>query len=590
MEIEFLGEPCRNFNILGSATIVDPVDGLEKVVLSNFAAGAVGNLIFVDPRTGKGESISLPGDEGAWAILNLDDKRLLVGTCPGYGYLHSLDLKSREWAQPLRDEGECYIWNLCRGSDGMVYGGTYPGCVLLRYDPARHVLENMGRMSEEEDNLYSRMVYGEVPGHVLVTCGFAAPHLTLWNVETQVATRFGKPGAQVREVTADWICTVTDGELDFYNSTTFEALPQDLSDRLTPAPQHVYEGTKLPVTLRDGSTFAVRGQAYCIAHRDEAKPVLKPIPTPRPATHILTITADAHGKIWGSSGFGQTIFSYDPSSGEHWNSEVVCDRGGEVYGMAFAGERLFLSAYSGGEHVVYAPGETWNQVDNRNPQTLRSVSPALIRPSAKSVIGPDGNFWTGWMARYGVYGGGLSRVDVGTLQVTSWYDPIPEQAVVGLGADDRYLYFSTGGGANGLPSRTQPFAFVVWDPDGREIWRKRFAEGVTLGQATSVGQRVLLQVDAKLAVFNPDIMAFERSIDVGEPCACVVSLGTGGARDCCDAVVFGQSALWRVNVLTGAVTYLCDVPGAVTSATVTPDGDLYFASGTALYRCPGLSV
>ena len=43
MGIECLGEPCRNFNILGSTTIVDPVDGLEKVVLSNFAAGAVGN-------------------------------------------------------------------------------------------------------------------------------------------------------------------------------------------------------------------------------------------------------------------------------------------------------------------------------------------------------------------------------------------------------------------------------------------------------------------------------------------------------------------------------------------------------------------
>ena len=39
METESLGQPCRNFQILGIGSFIDPVDGREKVVLSNFAAG-----------------------------------------------------------------------------------------------------------------------------------------------------------------------------------------------------------------------------------------------------------------------------------------------------------------------------------------------------------------------------------------------------------------------------------------------------------------------------------------------------------------------------------------------------------------------
>jgi hypothetical protein len=142
---ELLGRPCRNFNILASTVIIDPLDGREKLVLSNFAAGQTGNLIFVDTATGEGESIPLPGDAGAWGLVNWNNEKLVVGTCPQYAYLHCLDLSSRTWAEPLSDPGEKYFWKMTLGSDGNVYGGTWPGCSLLRYDPVTHTLENMGR-------------------------------------------------------------------------------------------------------------------------------------------------------------------------------------------------------------------------------------------------------------------------------------------------------------------------------------------------------------------------------------------------------------------------------------------------------------
>jgi len=43
-----ISEPCRNFNVLESLVLIDPIDGKEKFVLANFVREGVGNLIFID--------------------------------------------------------------------------------------------------------------------------------------------------------------------------------------------------------------------------------------------------------------------------------------------------------------------------------------------------------------------------------------------------------------------------------------------------------------------------------------------------------------------------------------------------------------
>lgn len=577
MNSTLLGEPCRNFQILGIGSFADPLDGRQKVVLSNFAAGAVGNIVIVDPLTGAGEDLALPGDNGAWAVLNYRDEKLLIGTCGQHGYLHCLDLMTREWAGPLRNEKEQYIWNLCLGEDGMVYGGTYPGCVLLRYDPARHLLENLGRVSAVEGNLYSRMVYAGVPGHILVACGYAEAHLALWDIRRGQARCFGKPGASVREVGEDFLCTQAGEELDFYDLRTLEPLNQDLGHRLRAGgPPSRYRGMGFSARLKDGRYLCTRGQEYYVDGGGEERPALRPIPADRPATRIHTLTCDAQGKVWGSAGFGQTIFSFDPRTGEVWNSQVVCDAGGEVYGMAFAGQRLFMACYSGGDHVVYDPAQSWNQVDQFNPYTLEPAGPALIRPSAKSLMGPDGHFWTGWMAAYGRYGGGLSRVRVDSLEVEVWTDPLGPQALLGLAADQQYLYFITGGGANGLPSQPGPFAFAVWSPAGKVVWNRQFHQGQTPHSVTAAGGRVFVGVDRHIEVFDPQRLEFRGRVEVEESCQLLMEVGG-------QVLAFCGKKVDRLDPQTGRITPLGDTPERVGSAVATPAG-AYCAIGTELHR------
>lgn len=597
MMARYLADPCKNFCILTSIVITDPRDGREKLVMSSFVTGGTGRLIFIDTGSGTGESLTLPGDEGAWALLWLKDK-LLVGTCPQRGYLHCLDMKTRTWAHPLRDGNETYIWNLVLGSDGMVYGGTWPGCVLLRYDPDRHVLENMGKMSRQLGNQYSRMVFSGVPGRIFLSCGFPL-YAAVWSMETGKVSFFGREEAEILEVNENFVCTRTGEELDFYHPITLELLtgPIRLYDPdsypwepETPITRFVREMTRparddrlpadiKPLRLADGSMAGVSGQEYCILKKGDPSVELKRIPVDAPSTQILTVTVGSDGTVWGTSAFGQTIFRYEPASGSYWNSPAVCRRGGEVYGIRVIGGKVFMSAYSGGDHIVYDPAAPWSQRNNHNPITLRSVYPDLIRPCAKSVVGSDGAFWTGWMAKYGTYGGGLSRVDPGTLAVDFWYDPVPGQGLEALATGPRYLYFTTCGGGNGLPAKTEPLHLGQWDPAVKRLARTvKFPEGVLLGPVETVGMYVAAGINDELHIFDCDTLKMIRSVCLPERCTCLIRFSDA------ELAVFCGSQLFLIRPEAGGAELLTSLPGPVRTAAADGDGILYFAIAEHLYR------
>lgn len=588
---EYVAQPCRNFNILGHTAIIDPWDGKEKFVLSNFALGGTGTIIFIDTETGVGESFTLPVGNGAWGIVNWRDEKLVIGTCVDQAYLHVFDLRSRTWAEPLPSPREAYFWKMTLGSDGNVYGGTYPGCSLMQYDPRTHTLVNLGKVSDNGKNLYSRPVWGEAPGYIFVSYGYDTTGLKAYRIATGEFLPIGGPGTTIRAITDEYVCTETDGALSFYDPLTLAPLDgAGLAEKLVPPPAVALPNGQKVTALRlaSGKLAGVRGQDFFLADApgdgaaDGGAPVtveLKRIPAEAPDTEIFMLIPDRLGRLWGASGFGQTIFRFDPATGDYWNSSSVCSHGGEVYGMVFVGDRLFLASYVGGDHMVYDPDEPWDQLNNVNPRTLRSVAPDLIRPEGRSVIGPDGCVWTGWSAKYGTYGGGLSRVDPATLEVDSWYDPIPERAVAGLAADDRHVYFTTHGGASGLASRKDiPNYLGVWKPGEGLVDRVEFAPGEEPGFAiAALGGLVAFGAGSRLRVYDPAARTFVRAIPLPDHCGWIVRLG--GSR----IGAFCGKRLLEIDVSNGESSLLAALPGTIRAATVTDAGDIYFSVKTSLY-------
>ena len=501
---EYLGQPCRNFNILASTVITDPLDGREKFILSNFAAGETGSIIFIDPQNNTGESYTLPIGAGAWGLLNWHNEKLIIGTCTEQAYLHVFDLKTRTFATPIVSEGESYFWQITLASDDKVYGGTYPGCTLTQFDPKTNTFKNLGRVSDNPKNLYSRTVLTGTPGYVFVDYGFDERGVVYFDIKNEQFGKLGKPGDSLKETNTAFVCLQNKETLSFYSAKDLSlmedadgALKQQLSS---------LGGLK---QLSNGRLAGVKGQEYYVLEKQRALKAedLKRIPVDATPTEIFYLIPDKKGVIWGACGFGLTIFNYNPKSKKYWNSATVSNSGGEVYGMVFHEGKLFTTAYSGGEHSVYDPAAPWNAFDNINPKMFASVKPRLIRPVGRTVMGPDGGIWTGWSAAYGVYGGGLSRVQPETLKMEYWYDPVPNQQVAGLTADDKYLYFTTNGGASGLGyNHDINCHFAVWKPGAGII------KDFTLQKGETPGFGVLAHRNVVALVVNQEIMKYGYTI------------------------------------------------------------------------------
>lgn len=589
--VEFATSPCRNFNFLAAKTMLDPLDGKNKYVLSNFAGNETGSIIIIDPITGKGENHILPVGAGAWGLVNWHNKKLIIGTCTEQAYLHVLDLETRKFAEPIVSPNESYFWQMALGADDKVYGGTYPGCTLTQYDPKTNIFKNLGKVSDNPKNQYSRPVYCNAHGYVFVWYGFDTSGVKVYHINNGLFTDFGNPGDTLKEVNNEYICLENNGKYFFYDAKTLLPIEgmgeQDLPIRHIKIQNGQWVGY---IPIGDGLIAGLRGQEYFVTQQPHPKedyrktiPVeLKRIPIDPMPTAIHTLTSDEHGKLWGSSIFGQTIFSYDPSTGKYWNSSGVCNGGGEVYGMAFHENKLYMSSYVGGELTVYDPREEWNQVDNINPKTIGNVNPALIRPEGRSVTGPDGNIWTGWSAKYGVYGGGLSCVNTQTNELKSWYDPIPNQQIVGITADKKYVYFTTNGGASGLSyNKEAKCNFAVWHPQKGLMHHIEMEEGIVLGGAIiASGNKIAFSTQKAILVFDPSTNKIVRKIetDTASRCGWLINIKKGIVGAICGDEYF------EVNLNNGKQKLICKLPGHSEMATITPKGDVFISIKSKLYK------
>lgn len=610
MKLTLKGEPCHNFCILNKILIPkDPRDGREKLVLSNYAAEAAGCLIIIDTQTLQSEQYDLPNDSGAWALLWLENRgELLVGTCDHLGSLHCFMMAERCFREPLRLETETYLWNFTMGGDGCVYASTYPGCSLVQYNPETRKMVRLGHVGTEEKNQYSRDVFTTSAGDIAVSAGYYHNEAWLYRVKTGEWVSLGEDGDRIQATGSGFIAVGHDDSYRFYDPDTLtqiggvysaNAAPEELTgcskavcDYLTKT-LHPETIPGLPAGMRglktaSGCEIGVLGQELFL-WQDGALRFVR-IPAQAPATAMMTVTA-ANGVIWGSCEFGQTIFRYDPKTGKSENSCGVTNAGGEVYGMVPLNGKLYLAAYVGGDHIVYDPTQPWNQHENVNPKTLRAVAPEMVRPHAKSVLGPDGGIWTGWYANYGSFGGGLSRIDPETQDVKSWFDVIPGQAMEHLACGREFLYAVTSGSASGMSAREDQFYLLKIATDGTVVQKYQFDAGILLCRLTVTEGRICVilcdqhQMESRVALFDEDTLKPIGSFPIGKLCKdCEKNRPTDlFALDDSRLLVFTMSELAVYSLPDGNKLDSMETPGYAQTCTRDENGVIWFANKRRLY-------
>lgn len=595
MKFQKIAQPCKNFCFMSMIPMTDPLDGRTKFVMSSFAAGRTGILVIVDPEDPSyGERLELPGDEGAWALLNLNDEKILVGTSAQKGYLHCLDLKTRTWSVPLNVPGELYIWNLALGSDGMVYGGTWPGCQLLQYDPQAHTLVSLGRATDNEKNLYSRMIYGDAYGHIYVSIGYGTKEIRIWDLASKTWSTLDDDDAYIRDIYPDFLAVDKHGRREYYDVKTLQKIDKDLSDKEIQPDKRIDASCRICIRLDNGNAYGIRGQQYFVLHPEDTKPQFIDIPVEAPSTAMLELVWH-EGTLWGASALGQTIFSYDPKTGANWNSNMVCDNGGEVYSIVPINGKLFMAAYAGGDHVVYDPGQPWNQLDNINPKTVFTAGPDIFcRPNGKSVQGPDGAFWTAWMSPYGVYGGGMTRIDPVTYEVKVYKDIIPGLAFGGLTTDGELMYLTTVPTGNGLPEQKgKQMVLCAVNTEGQIVRQRLLDEALIPDLFTTVviGDKIVIGFRTAFGIYDKESFEQLALIPLETKCTFVKARGK-------DALVFTQRNLYVVDTDKGVITEQSALPIVINGpekdphgmevhvATFDDAGNLYFSQHGELFCMP----
>jgi len=332
-----------------------------------------------------------------------------------------------------------------------------------------------------------------------------------------------------------------------------------------------------------GELLGVRGQDYFVIQPGDTQVALKPIPVDSAPRPTLFLRLDSKGRLWGGPPFGQTLFWMDTRTQQTVNTGTICNAGGEVYDVAFVNDKVYAVAYAGGDIVQYDPESPWDQWNNVNPRVIASVGEkGYIRPTAGVVAATDGRLYSGWMAKYGVYGGAVVITDLATGQTQLIENPLGEQAVEGLAVDERFIYVGTSLGANGLPNKTGESArFGVIDKATKKVvFQREFegASGVRTFWLDTRTKRLAFSVDGKLYLFDTATREFTPVPNAPKVGSRVIGLGDGRAY------YSSGKTIVQLDMKAGATEDVVELPAGVSNVAVGRDGTLYASCGADIYR------
>jgi len=612
--VELLGQPCHAFNVL-AGRVIPSSTGHDQLVLSNMNEATGAELIFIDLATGTGKTYRAPAGQGAWALNVLPNNRLAVGTFYD-GTFMIFDLTKMEFTHSIKFPGEEYIWNFALGSDDRLYGGTYPGGKLGTLNLTTYKVEDLG--APAKPNLYLRNISRTPDGRLLCQWGMEKPTVMLFDPRTGKYEDVPKTLEGV-QIGVTWNEYFLAGNR-VYHGDSFDIV----SPPPFPTPQgkwsvDTYATDQTTLYLREankiyryrtgdkdltllinfdlrarllggatsGAVAGVRGPDYFLLSPGATQPNLKPIPvesSPR-VCHFLEIDPE-HNRLWGGPTFGQTLFHMDTASKKSTNTSVISDHGGEVYDVAFLNGKTYAAAYAAGEIIEYDHAQPWDQWNHKNPKTITQLSDrGYIRPVAGILAGNDGKLYSGWMAKYGTYGGAIAITDPTSGQTDLIENPLGEQAISGLAKGDHFLYIGSSLEANGLPHNPNGTPkFGVLDLATRKIiFSKEFpaaAGSVNHVHYDRKTAKVTLHVHDKDYIFDTKSREFVTDLPADLPVA-------NSHAEACPGdgtLIYGHDkSLIQLDLTTKKFQILAASPGNIEALCADKDA-IYFSSGVNVYR------
>jgi streptogramin lyase len=612
--LQHLGQPARGRSILAGRLIVDKASGAESLVLANNNETSGLELIVIDLEKNTAASYQAPSGAGAWAMQELPGDRLAVGTFYD-GAILIFDLTTRSFTKSIKFPGESYIWQFALAGDGRLYGGTYPGGKLGAVNVNTYAIEDLG--APAAPNMYLRNVSTTPDGRVLCYFGMEQPASLLFDPKTKTFARAPEPLQKTAQGVV-WNGYFLAGDAAYGSDLTrlaehpFPIPPAKGGDWLvstaltTPDVLYIHQGKSLwrfrkgdkdlslvySLNLHGGQPLAVmrderivgfRGQEYFVIEPGSSALDVRAIPGEDAPRAIQLLEVDERGHLWGSPPSAATLFRLQPDTRAVTHTGTVVDSAGAILDMVFVGGIMYAVAYSGGDIIRYDPGKPWDQWHENNPRTIASVADrGFIRPTGGVVAGPGGRLYSGWMAKYGVYGGAVASTDPRTGHTEIIENPLGEQEVAGLATDGTLLYVGSGLVANGLPNkRGEAPKLGILDPQTKKVvWHEAVA-GATRVRPLAFDPKsstVPVAVDAQIRLFDTKARVLAAARPATPP------LGSSNAALGANGRLYygsGQQVI-ELNLTSGASRTVGDAPAAVNNITTSRDR-VYISAGIDVY-------
>jgi len=569
MKLEKICMPGKSPAQLNAQVIDDGRAPYGRLLIGTISAN-VGYLIDYDFVTGqihynstlpfrtRPDAENLNGSICIWGVAVYDESTAYAASTLNAG-MYKYDLRTRAFTQlpfPFASkrfvkneliEGESYIWQLHKATDGKLYGGTWPNGKLISYDPASGRFEDYGQMAEGEQYLIG--VCGEFPDWVY--CGIGA-HAQLVEYDTKTKTKknlFGdrykgrEAFAQLKRV-GDLLVAlvypqpvvliidpskgqvlkevlVPDQDDDFYrtNAKSIVVRGDEIFFGMNPS-NKLYKynvrrdkltliGADLggPIGLVGGrylylKTVTERYKIYDLETNQIIKEVQLHVETDD-GMIVFAMNFGPDGKVYGGSFINQHLWVYDPGTTKCKDLGVAINLGGQVNSMVPYKGKLYVGHYILATVSVYDPTRPWNPApaENPNPRIIGSVGEEQDRIH-DMVVGPDGKIYMGTYPAKGRRGGSLTILDPESEKMEVHRNIIPLQSIRSLESSKSGIIYAGSDkhiGLGNVGEEERDARVIGWDvkqmkivhdfvpvPGARIVWKmSEGVDGMLYGSADS---------------------------------------------------------------------------------------------------------
>ncbi len=539
IKLEKICMPGRSPAQLNAQVIDDGRAPYGRLLIGTISAN-IGYLVDYDFETGEihynptvpfrtsPDSENLQGSICIWGVAVYDESTAYAaGTLNASMYKYDLHTRSlthldfpfgaKRFVKNELIEGESYIWQLHKATDGKLYGGTWPNAKLISYDPPGKKFEDHGQMTEGEQYLIG--VNGEFPDRIF--CGIGArAQLVEYNTRTKtkrnlfgdryknreafsqlkrvgdflVALVYPQPvvviidpsnGKVLREI------LVPDQEDDFYrtNAKSIVVHGDEIFFGMNPSNKlYKYNLRKDKLTLVGadlGGPIGLVGDRYVylktVTERYkiydlETNKVIKEVQLKLDTDDGMIVFAmnfGPDGKVYGGSFINQHLWVYDPSIRKCKDLGVAINLGGQVISMVSHKGKLYIGHYILATVSVYDPGKPWNPApaENPNPRIIGSVGDEQDRIH-DMVVGTDGKIYMGTYPAKGRRGGTLTILDPESEKMEVHRNIIPLQSIRSLESSrDGIIYAGSDKhiGLGNIGEGEKDARVIGWDVKQRKV-------------------------------------------------------------------------------------------------------------------------